>query len=131
MPAGNITSIVISITGAKAFYTDGSSAQLKVVANGQLMVPIQFAIQANGSTDLTIDITPNLVHISQGDVLTPVIHVTSVEKGSNNSTTTHTTSVDEAQTTTGTTTVSSSTTTTSTTASSTTTATSTTHSTSK
>jgi Domain of unknown function (DUF4382) len=81
VPAGNITAIIINITGAKAVYTDGSSAQLKVVANGMLMVPIQFAIQANESTDLTIDITPNLVHISPSDVLTPVIHVTSVERG--------------------------------------------------
>ncbi len=89
MPAGNITSIVINITGARAFYTNGTSEQLKVVANGKLMVPIHFSIQKDGSTDLTIDITPNTIHTSQAGVLTPVIHVTTVERGPNNSTTTN------------------------------------------
>ncbi len=96
MPAGSITSIVLNLTGAKAFYTDGSTEQLKVVADGKLMVPIRFSIQANGSTDLTIDLTPNLVHISQAGILTPVIHVTTVEMG-RNGTTTHTMEVDEAK----------------------------------
>jgi hypothetical protein len=95
MPPGNITSIVLNITGAKAFYTDGSSEQLKVVADGKLMVPIHFAVQTSGATDLTIDLTPNLVHISQGGVLTPVIHVTVVERGQNNATTTKTADVTE------------------------------------
>ncbi len=81
MPAGNITRITLNVSGAKAFYTDGSSEQLKVVANGKLMIPIHFSIQANGSADLTIDLTPNLVHISQGGVLTPVLHATAVSRG--------------------------------------------------
>lgn len=94
VPAGDITSIVLRITGAKAFFTDGMSAQLKVVANGKLMIPIHFSVQPNGSTDLTIDIMPNDIHISQGNasVLTPVIHTTVVERGQG-STTTHTTEV--------------------------------------
>lgn len=94
VPAGDITSIVLRITGATAFFTDGMSAQLKVVANGKLMIPIHFSVQPNGSTDLTIDIMPNDIHISQGkaNVLTPVIHTTVVERGQG-STTTHTTEV--------------------------------------
>ncbi len=95
-PAGNVTSVTINITGAKAFYADGSTEQLRVVADGKLMVPIHFSVQANGSTDLTIDITPNTVHVSSGDVLTPVIHVTAVGK-SDGATTTQTGSVDESQ----------------------------------
>lgn len=95
MPAGNITSVILNVTGAKAFYTDGSSEQLKVVADGKLMIPIHFGVAANGSTDLTFDVTPSLVHISQGGVLTPVIHATAVEKGRSGSTTTHTTDVTE------------------------------------
>ena len=87
MPAGNITSIVLNVTGAKAFYTDGSTQQLKVVADGKLMVTIQFGLQADGSTDLTIDVTPNLGDISQGGVLTPVIHVTVLERGQSGTTT--------------------------------------------
>ncbi len=81
MPAGNITQITLNISGAKAFYADGSTEQLRVVADGKLMIPIRFSVQANGSTDLTIDITPNFVHISQGGVLTPVLHATAVSKG--------------------------------------------------
>ena len=98
MPAGQVTSIVINITGAKAFYTNGASEQLKVAADGKLMIPIQFGINSGGTTNLTIDITPNLVHISQGDVLTPVLHVTAVEQGQNSSETTHTAEVDESST---------------------------------
>ena len=96
-PAGTITSIVIGITGAKAFYADGTSEQLMLAADGKLMVPIEFNVLKDGSTNLTIDIQPNLVHISQGDVLTPVIHVTSVEQGEGG-TSTHTGGVDESQT---------------------------------
>ena len=60
---------------------------MQVVADGKLMVPIQFGLQANGSTDLTIDVTPNLANVSQGVVLTPVIDATAVEKGQNGTTT--------------------------------------------
>ena len=98
MPAGNITSVILNITGAKAFYTNGSSEQLKVVADGKLMIPIHFRVQAHGSTNLTFDITPNLVHLSQRGVLTPVIHATAVEKGPDNSTTTETTEVTDTST---------------------------------
>jgi uncharacterized protein DUF4382 len=94
VPAGQIDSIVIHLTGAKAFFTDKTSEQLKVVANGRIMVPIAFSVIANGSTDLTIDITPNFVHLSQAGVLTPVIHATSVEQGPGNTATTHTAEVD-------------------------------------
>jgi len=100
--------VVISVSGAKAFYTDGSSEQLKVTANGQLLIPIHFSVQASGSTDLTFDIMPNTVHISNGGVLNPVIHVAAVGKSQNGSTTTtQTAEVDEAE---GATTSSSSTT---------------------
>ena len=95
LPSGRFSSIVLNIPGAKAFYTDGGSEQLKVVANGKLMVPFQFSVFSGGTTSLTIDITPNSLHISQGGVLTPVIHVTSVEQGPNVSATTHSTEVDE------------------------------------
>ena len=98
MPAGNITSVTLNITGAEAFYTNGSSEQLKVVADGKLMIPIHFQVKASGSTNLTFDITPNLIHISQGGVLTPVIHSTAVEKGPDNSTTTETTEVTDTST---------------------------------
>ena len=87
MPAGKIVSMFLNITGAKAFYTDGSTEQVQVVADGKLMVPIQFGLQANGSTDLTIDVTPNLANASQGVVLTPDIDATAVEKGQNGTTT--------------------------------------------
>lgn len=102
-PTGNVTRVTISLTGAEAFYTDGSSASLKVVANGKLMVPIHFEVQPGSSTDLTFDLTPNLVHISAADVLSPVIHVTAV--GTTDSRTVTTTAqVDESQTSTTTTT---------------------------
>jgi hypothetical protein len=81
LPAGNISSIVLDIAGAKGFYTDGSTNQIPVVSNGDLTVPIQFGLQPNGSTDLTIDLTPNTADISQGVVLTPVIHAIAVEMG--------------------------------------------------
>ncbi|MBI3023650.1 MAG: DUF4382 domain-containing protein [Thaumarchaeota archaeon] len=115
VPAGDITSIVLRITDAKAFFTDGMSAQLKVVANGKLMIPIHFSVQPNGPTDLTIDIIPNDIHISQGkaNVLTPVIHTTVVERGQG-STTTHTTEVTQTTSTSETTEVTTTTTTTST-----------------
>ncbi len=84
IPPGNVTGIVFNISGARAFYGDGSSRQLKVVADGKLMIPVHFTVQRDGSTDLTIDITPNSIHTSQGRaaVLTPVIHVTVVTRGS-------------------------------------------------
>ncbi|HEV2139255.1 MAG TPA: hypothetical protein VGR53_10485 [Nitrososphaerales archaeon] len=68
-----------------------------MAADGKPMVPIQFNILKDGSTDLTIDIQPNLIHISNGDVLTAVVHVTSVEHGQG-ATSTHTGAVDESQT---------------------------------
>lgn len=97
VPAGNVTRIIFEITGAKAFFADGTSAQLKVVANGKLMMPINFAVSSGGTVDLTVDITPNSIHISQGhvQVLTPVIHLTAVEK--NGSSTTVSTSTTETE----------------------------------
>ena len=87
LPAGIITSTVLNIAGAKAFYTGGLSQQLKVFAGGKLAVPLQFGLPANGLTDLTLDLTPNSVSNSQGGVLTPVILATSVEKGQSGTTT--------------------------------------------
>ncbi len=89
IPAGNVTGIVFNITGARAYYTDGTWKQLRVVADGKLMIPVHFTVMSNGSTDLTIDITPNSIHTSQGqaDILTPVIHVTVVTKVSTSTTT--------------------------------------------
>ena len=91
-PAGNVVQIIFNITGARAFWTDGTSTQLKVVADGKLMVPVHFTIQAGGSANLTADITPNTVHISQGhaSVLTPVIHVQVVSSGEHSTETTET-----------------------------------------
>lgn len=82
VPAGNVTDMILNITGAKGFFTDGTSAQLKVVADGKLMMHYRFQVSANGSTDLKIDLQPNDIHISAGnaDVLTPVIRVSSVER---------------------------------------------------
>ena len=95
-PAGNVTDLIFNITGARAFFTDGSSAQLKVVADGKLMVHFQFQVKAGGSTNLTLDIQPNEIHYSQGSsaVLTPVIRVQAVQS-LNGSTVTSETSVTE------------------------------------
>ena len=82
VPAGNVTEIVFNINGAQAFFNDGSSSMLKIVANGNLMIPIQFTVNASGTSDLTVDITPNSIHLSHGNipVLTPVLHVTVVQR---------------------------------------------------
>jgi hypothetical protein len=82
VPAGNVTRIILNITGAKAFFTDGTSAQLNVVAGGKLMIPFHFQVMNGGSVDLTIDIQPNEIHVSQGvaSVLTPVVHAMAVQK---------------------------------------------------
>ncbi len=133
IPPGNVTMIVFRISGAVAFYTDGSSRQLKVVADGKLMIPVHFTVQPNGSTDLTIDITPNSVHTSQGqaDVLTPVIHVTVVTRATTTTTTVTTvTSLTTSMTTTNSTAVTSTTTVTNSSSTSTTTSVSSTESTS-
>ncbi len=92
VPAGNVTGIVLNISGAEAFWTDGSHAQLKVVADGKLMINVQFQVQPNGSANLTIDLTPGGIHVSPGNgtVLRPVIHVTAVSSGPNGTTTTET-----------------------------------------
>ena len=88
-PAGSVTEIVLNITGAQAFFTNGTSSRLKVVADGKLMVPIHFEIQSGGTSNLTADIQPSSIHISQGNakVLSPVIHVTVVSTGSRGTTT--------------------------------------------
>ena len=39
IPSGNVTEIIFNIAGAKAFFSDGSSSQLKVAANGSLNGP--------------------------------------------------------------------------------------------
>ena len=89
VPAGNVSMITFEISGARAYFTDGNSTQLKVVANGKLMVPKNFTVNANGQSDLTVDITPNSIHLSHGStpVLTPVVHVTVVQKGQSGTTT--------------------------------------------
>ena len=82
VPSGNVTRIMLNITGAKALFTDGTSAKLKVVANGELMIPFHFQVHSSGSVDLTIDILPNTIQVSKGvaTVLKPVIHLTAVQK---------------------------------------------------
>ena len=103
VPAGNVTMITFQISGARAYFADGNSTQLKVVANGKLMVPINFTVNANGQSDLTVDITPNSIHLSHGStpVLTPVVHVTVAQKGQSATTTVSvTTSFTETSTTT-------------------------------
>ena len=97
VPAGNVSEIIFNITGAKAYFSDNTFAQLKVVANGKLMIPMHFEVSAGGSTDLTVDITPNSIHISNGkaQVLTPVVHVTAVQKGQGSSSTIASTTVSE------------------------------------
>jgi trimeric autotransporter adhesin len=89
-PAGNVTEIVFQISGAEAVWSNSSSTQLKVVADGKLMVPLHFTVQQGGSTDLTVDLAPGNIHVSQGNlkVLTPVIHVTVVSRGQSGTTTT-------------------------------------------
>lgn len=91
VPTGNVTGVILNITGAKAFWANGTSSQLKVVANGKLMVHVQFTIQSGGNSDMNIDITPASVHVSQGDVLRPVLLVT-VSKNGSSTTETSTTS---------------------------------------
>lgn len=82
VPAGNVNEIIFSLNGAEAFFNDGSSSMLKVVANGELIIPIQFTMSASGTSNLTVDLTPNSIHLSHGNtpVLTPVVHVTVVQK---------------------------------------------------
>ncbi len=91
VPTGNVTGIILNITGARAFWADGTSTQLTVVANGKLMVHVQFAIQSGGSSNMNISITPASVHVSQGGVLRPVLLV-SVSKNGSSATETSTTS---------------------------------------
>ncbi len=93
VPAGNVTGVILNITGAEAFWTDGSHAQLKVVADGKLMINIHFTVQSNGTTNLTLDITPGDIHVSPGQasVLRPVVLATAVSSGPNGTHTTETT----------------------------------------
>ncbi|MBI3840832.1 MAG: hypothetical protein HY297_02580 [Thaumarchaeota archaeon] len=101
-PAGEVVGVILNISGAEAFWTNGNSTALKVVANGKLMVPVHFQVLSNSSTDLTIDIVPNDIHISQGNmaVLSPVIHVTVVNHGTSTSSATQSTSSETETTTT-------------------------------
>jgi hypothetical protein len=91
-PAGNVTGIILNITGAEAFWTNGNHTQLKVVADGKLMINVHFTIQSNGTTNLTLDVSPGDIHISPGNmtVLRPVVHVTAVTSGPNGTQTTET-----------------------------------------
>ncbi|MDG6954828.1 MAG: hypothetical protein JRN33_07615 [Nitrososphaerota archaeon] len=84
IPSGNVTGVILHITGAKAFWADGTSTQLKVVADGKLMINVHFTVQSSGSTDLTLSISPGDIHVSPGQasVLSPVVHVTAVSTGS-------------------------------------------------
>ena len=93
VPAGNVTGIILNITGAEAFWTDGTHTQLKVVADGKLMINVQFLVQTNGTTNLTLDLTPGDIHVSPGQasVLRPVVRVTTVSSGSSGTKTTETT----------------------------------------
>ena len=75
VPTGNVTGVILDITGARAFWADGTSTQLKVVANGKLMVHVQFAISTGDNANMNIGISPASVHVSQGDVLRPVLMV--------------------------------------------------------
>jgi hypothetical protein len=81
IPPGTVNEIIFMISGAKAFFPDGSSVQLKVVANGKLMMPVQFDVTPGGSIVATIDVTPNSIHLSNGNepILSPVVHITIVE----------------------------------------------------
>jgi hypothetical protein len=92
VPSGKVTQIILNITGAEAFWTSGGHTQLKVVADGKLMIPIHFTVFASGTTNLTLDIVPNDIHISAGNmaVLSPVIHVTVVSEDNKGTTETET-----------------------------------------
>ncbi len=96
-PAGNVTGIILNISGAEAFWTNGNHSQLKVVADGKLMINVHFAVQSNGTTNLTLDVTPGDLHVSPGNqtVLRPVIHATAVSSGPQG---THTVETTETQT---------------------------------
>ena len=93
VPAGNVTGIILNITGAEAFWTNGSHTQLKVVADGKLMINVHFQVQSNGSTNLTLNIIPGDIHVSPGQasVLRPVIQVTAISSGPHGTETTETT----------------------------------------
>ena len=93
VPSGNVTGIVLHITGAKAFWTDGTSTQLKVVADGKLFINVHFTIQSGGSADLTLNLSPGDIHVSPGkaSVLSPVVHVTEVSTGARGTQTVETT----------------------------------------
>ncbi len=82
-PVGEVVKVTLGVSGAEAFWTSGPPTQLMVVANGKLMIPVHFAVNSNGSTTLTIDVTPSDIHISEGNmkVLTPVVHVTVGQSG--------------------------------------------------
>ena len=83
VPAGNVTGIILNITGARAYWTTGGSTQLKVVADGKLMINVHFEVQSGGTTNLTLDIVPGDIHVSPGQasVLRPVIMVTAASRG--------------------------------------------------
>ena len=83
VPAGNVTGIILNITGARAFWTTGGSTQLKVVADGKLMINVHFQVQSGGTTDLTLNLVPGDVHVSAGQasVLRPVVMVTAASSG--------------------------------------------------
>ncbi|MDG6901992.1 MAG: hypothetical protein JRM80_08530 [Nitrososphaerota archaeon] len=83
VPAGNVTGIILNITGARAFWTTGGSTQLKVVADGKLMINVHFTVQSSGTTNLTLNLVPGDIHVSPGQasVLRPVVHVTAVSNG--------------------------------------------------
>ncbi len=99
-PAGNVTGIILNITGAEAFWNSGNHTQLKVVADGKLMINVHFTIQANGTTSLTIQITPGAIHVSPGNetVLRPVLHVSVVSSGPKGTETTETTETETSST---------------------------------
>jgi hypothetical protein len=90
IPQGSVIEVIFMISGAKGFFTDGSYTQLKVVADGKLMMPMHFVVADGGSIDASIDITPNSIHMSNGNqqVLSPVVHITIVDiQGTTNATT--------------------------------------------
>ncbi|MDG6901793.1 MAG: hypothetical protein JRM80_07515 [Nitrososphaerota archaeon] len=87
-PTGNVTGVILNISGARAFWTNGSSTQLDVVAGGKLMVNVHFTVQTGGAADMNISITPSSVHVSQGYVLRPVLLVTVTRSGTATTTTT-------------------------------------------
>jgi uncharacterized protein DUF4382 len=101
VPAGNVTGIILNITGAEAFWTNGNHTQLKVVADGKLMINVHFTVQANGTSNLTVSISPGSIHVSQGNakVLTPVVHAAEESSGSSGTVTTEATSTESESTT--------------------------------